>query len=266
MQQHNDTWLNEEPVVISVREVDYNPLEEHTQNADIPFGAWLPRKKRLWLALLSLGLALALFAVGAFGLYSALPEQVTYMVVPHEEATDMPFQAVVEIEPMGVIAPLFTDEVMYWEADIARWAEQYDLDPNLIATVMQIESCGDPTAGSSAGAQGLFQVMPFHFLEGENPTDPETNALRGMNYLAAGLDLANGDVGLALAGYNGGHGVITLASSRWYAETQRYYYWGLGIYQDALAGLERSDRLDEWLANNGQSLCDNAARVQRTLQ
>ena len=39
------------------------------------------------------------------------------------------------------------------------------LDPDIIATIIQIESCGNPAARSTAGAQGLFQVMPFHFEE-----------------------------------------------------------------------------------------------------
>src|SRR5688500_10923905 len=66
----------------------------------------------------------------------------------------------------GLVAPLFTNEIDYWSSDLVRWANAYDLDPNLLATVMQIESCGHPTVVSRAGAQGLFQVMPFHFSTG----------------------------------------------------------------------------------------------------
>ena len=40
------------------------------------------------------------------------------------------------------IAPFFEESVRYWEADIVRWGERHNLDPNIVATVMQIESCG----------------------------------------------------------------------------------------------------------------------------
>ena len=82
------------------------------------------------------------------------------------------------------ISPIFTREIQYWGNDIVRWSNSAGLDPNLLAVVMQIESCGDPRAVSSAGASGLFQVMPFHFHFGENPFDPDTNALRGTSYLS----------------------------------------------------------------------------------
>ncbi|RMG78989.1 MAG: hypothetical protein D6712_20365, partial [Chloroflexi bacterium] len=51
----------------------------------------------------------------------------------------------------STIAPIFTEEVSYWSEDIQRWSDTYDIDPNLLATVMQIESCGHPTVSSSAG-------------------------------------------------------------------------------------------------------------------
>jgi soluble lytic murein transglycosylase-like protein len=92
----------------------------------------------------------------------------------------------------GVIAPFFTPTVQYWSGSIQVWAEQWQLDANLIATMMQLESCGDPQAVSPAGASGLFQVMPFHFKGEEKMTDPETNARRGLGYLASCLDASPG--------------------------------------------------------------------------
>lgn len=160
----------------------------------------------------------------------------------------------------GELAPIFTPEVRRWEADILAWSAQFGLDPNLVATVMQIESCGDPEAVSRAGAQGLFQVMPYHFAAGEAMLDPNTNAERGLGYLAGALATAGGDAGLALAGYNGGHSVIGLSPRLWSAETQRYFYWGTGIYADAVLGAETSPRLEEWLNAGGRSLCTQAAR------
>lgn len=158
-----------------------------------------------------------------------------------------------------ILSPVFTPEVRHWADKIAGWATTYQLDPNLVATVMQIESCGLPTAESVSGAQGLFQVMPWHFESGEDMQDPDTNAARGLGYLALGLERAGGNAGLALAGYNGGHGVIGRDSSLWPAETRRYFYWGAGIYEDALNGVVPSPRLQEWLDAGGASLCGKAA-------
>jgi len=160
----------------------------------------------------------------------------------------------------SALSPIFTPEVQRWSQQIIEWAAPFQLDPNLAATVMQIESCGWAGAVSRSGAQGLFQVMPFHFEAGEAMQDPHTNAQRGLAYLALGLSKAKGDVGLALAGYNGGHGQITRAFSAWPQETQRYWYWATGIYADAVSGQTSSPRLEEWLRAGGASLCAQAAR------
>ena len=184
------------------------------------------------LAVLFVGLLLALFAVN-------IPAQTTTLQTTNAN-----------------LAPLFTPEVDYWSASISRWANASGLDPNLVAVIMQIESCGNPFAVSSAGAMGLFQVMPYHFLITDNPYDPDTNAARGLAYLKRSLDTANGQVNLALAGYNGGISVI--ASGFRAAETIRYIYWGDGIYSDAAQGLSESPRLNEWLNAGGASLCRQA--------
>jgi hypothetical protein len=157
------------------------------------------------------------------------------------------------------LAPLFTDEIQYWGDKIVKWSKKYGIDPNLTATVMQIESCGDPQARSSAGASGLFQVMPYHFASGEDPFDPQTNAARGLAYLVQALDARSGDTRLALASYNGGISGAARPESQWAAETQRYAYWGDGIYQDAVQGKKKSSRLDEWLNAGGAGLCTQAS-------
>jgi soluble lytic murein transglycosylase-like protein len=162
--------------------------------------------------------------------------------------------------PEPALSPIFTRSVQYWEDDLLKWAEEYSLDPNLIATVMQIESCGNPNVSSWVGATGLFQVMPFHFDEGEDAFDPDTNAKRGMLFLAEGLRVSGGHAGLAMAGYNGGHSLITRPYEDWPRETQRYYRWGSGIYREASAGWDSSPTLEAWLAAGGQSLCDQAVQ------
>lgn len=159
------------------------------------------------------------------------------------------------------LAPLFTEQIDYWADDIVRWAETNNLDPNLLATVMQIESCGHPDVSSPAGAQGLFQVMPFHFMPGEVYLDPETNAYRGASFLNECLRYSNGDPGGALACYNGGPSVITRNFHNWPNETQRYYLWGVGIYADAIANMDRSLVLEQWLNAGGRHLCESASGV-----
>ncbi len=160
----------------------------------------------------------------------------------------------------GRLSPIFTKEVQYWGSDIIRWANAASLDPNLAATIMQIESCGDPHATSRSGAMGLFQVMPFHFRIGENPYDPETNAVRGLTYLARSLEKADGDPRLALAGYNGGTGVIALGEWLWPSETKRYVLYGAPIYADARSGAASSPMLTEWYQKYGVSLCRQASQ------
>ncbi len=166
------------------------------------------------------------------------------------------------IPDLPQLSSVFTPEVTHWSPLIYAWAAAYQVDPNLIATVIQIESCGDPTAISSSGAQGLFQVMPFHFQPGEDMQSVLTNGQRGMEYLARSLQLANGDPGLALAGYNGGHGVISGGWARWSEETRRYYRWGIGIYQDATQGRVSSQTLRDWLNAGGKRLCTSASAHQ----
>jgi soluble lytic murein transglycosylase-like protein len=158
------------------------------------------------------------------------------------------------------LSPVFTPEVQYWAGKIISWSAEAGLDPNLVATVMQIESCGDPHARSRAGAMGLFQVMPYHFNGAEDPYDPDTNALRGLTYLARSLQAANGDTRLALAGYNGGIGVIGRSEFSWAIETQRYVFWGSGIYEEASNGSAASSRLEQWFAVSGAGLCRQAAQ------
>jgi soluble lytic murein transglycosylase-like protein len=160
------------------------------------------------------------------------------------------------------LSAVFTPEVRRWEPQIMAWAAEFGLDPNLVATVMQIESCGNPQAVSSVGARGLFQVMPFHFAEGEDMLDPDTNARRGLAYLAQSLALTQGHVGMALAGYNGGHVAAQGSWESWPLEVRRYYRWGSGIYNDAITGLGDSPTLHDWLTAGGDSLCRQAAGHQ----
>lgn len=161
----------------------------------------------------------------------------------------------------GGISGIFRPEVQFWSSKILAWAAQAGIEPNLVATVMQIESCGYQKALSRAGAIGLFQVMPYHFASGDDPYDPDINALRGLAYLKRALAAANGDIRLALAGYNGGIGVINQPETTWARQTQNYVYYGTKIYAQALKTPSISSPANQ-PTDSGSALCQQAARLE----
>lgn len=162
--------------------------------------------------------------------------------------------------PEAPLASFYAPQVLRWQPDIEAWADQYDVNPNVLAIVIQIESCGDPTAISHAGALGLMQVMPFHFADGENMLNPDTNVQRGMSVFYECLtQYADWDLGLALACYNGGPSVTRRSYDTWAAETQFYYRWATGLWADVVNKNETSETLSEWLDAGGQMLCGSAA-------
>ncbi len=157
----------------------------------------------------------------------------------------------------SLLAPFFAPSVLFWEDEIIAWAEEWNLDPNLVATIMQIESCGDPRALSPSGAMGLFQVMPYHFTTSDAPYNPNTNAMRGLAYLSKAMDTYS-TIRLAFASYNGGIGTAAKPDSLWPQETIRYVYWGTNIYKDASKAKTTSPTLEEWFSAGGTHLCEQA--------
>ncbi len=197
------------------------------------------------------------FAAGALGTLSILVLRGDFTVSAGTISQPVPGEHIV-LPLAESISPIFAPGVQHWSSQIVAWGHQYGIDPNLIATVMQIESCGDSFAGSSAGAQGLFRVMPFHFEAGQDALDPQTNAQAGLEYLRGALIKAGGHVGLALAGYNGGYGVIDTGWGSWPLQTQDYYLWGTAIYEDATQGKTTSPAIQNWLDAGGIRLCGQA--------
>ena len=86
-------------------------------------------------------------------------------------------------------------------------AARVNVPPELVLAVIEVESNFDRWAVSSAGAQGLMQVMPFWLAELGRPDDslqqPHINLRLGCTILRYYLDRERGDLKRALARYNG---------------------------------------------------------------
>lgn len=84
------------------------------------------------------------------------------------------------------------------------------IEPELVLSVIDVESNFDRFAISNAGAQGLMQIMPFWLKELDRPDDNlfhiPTNLRFGCTILKYYLDMENGNMTRALARYNGSTG------------------------------------------------------------
>lgn len=93
---------------------------------------------------------------------------------------------------------------------IFRAGERQGVDPRFIHAVIWQESKYQRLAKSHAGAQGFMQLMPATAKRfGCNDAgDPSQNIEAGTKYLSWLLKRFNGNVELALAGYNAGEGSV----------------------------------------------------------
>ena len=95
-------------------------------------------------------------------------------------------------------------------------ASRAGLSPEIVLALIEVESHFDPYAVSSAGAQGMMQIMPFWKHEIGRPEDNliniQTNLRYGCTILKYYLQREKGRLADALARYNGSYGQY------WYSE------------------------------------------------
>ncbi|MEM7333061.1 MAG: transglycosylase SLT domain-containing protein [Chloroflexota bacterium] len=108
-----------------------------------------------------------------------------------------------------VLSPIWNSSIQQWANDIQILSEFYGIHPDLIAAVIREESNGQPSGVSLLGAVGLMGVMPSGpGLEWRPSTEellqPSINLRWGVQILADVVRQSGGDLGAALAAYNGG--------------------------------------------------------------
>jgi soluble lytic murein transglycosylase-like protein len=113
-----------------------------------------------------------------------------------------------------------------YDGFVKQSAARHGVDPNLVFAVMRQESGFNSRAVSYKGASGLMQLMPgtARRFGVTNIFDPAQNIDAGTKYLRFLLDMFNGDVKLALAGYNAGENAVVNSGYQIprYRETQNY--------------------------------------------
>ncbi len=125
---------------------------------------------------------------------------------------DIPVSEVVAIEPEEVFTPnppppkpTLSSNTQFSQY-IQSAANRFNVDADLISSVIAIESNYNPRAISRKNARGLMQLIPgtAFRLGVQNPFDPHENIDAGTRYLSELLHRYDNNLILALAAYNAG--------------------------------------------------------------
>lgn len=116
-------------------------------------------------------------------------------------------------------------QIVEIEAHIREVAVRYDIQPILVAAIIEAESEFNPRAVSRRGARGLMQLMPgtASSLRVSDTFDPYENIEGGVRHLRGLMDRYRGNLPLVLAAYNAGEQAVTVYRGvPPYRETRRY--------------------------------------------
>lgn len=173
--------------------------------------------------------------------------------------------------------------VKQWRAPILEMSKKYNLDPNLIAIIITLESGGYAKSESSAGARGLMQITPLtaqdiaaKFLKEPRKNydllNPRTNIEFGTAYLSYLRDEFGAPsqgpswvstVELLAAGYNGGPGAanrLEQGKGLTDVETVVYSRDAFNMWRERHAA--KSPTYERWLERGGFNLVDMAKAAQ----
>lgn len=120
---------------------------------------------------------------------------------------------------IGSLVVLTTKYPIGYKSAIVKYSNEYNLDPYLVASIINVESKYDKNAVSSKEAKGLMQIAPqtgqwaSEVLGIENYNekmlfDPEINIRIGTWYLNNLFTEFNQNLDLVLAAYNAGSGNV----------------------------------------------------------
>lgn len=118
-------------------------------------------------------------------------------------------------------------ERLYILAAVHREATKAGLQPELVLSVMEVESAFNRFAISRVGARGLMQIMPFWLDEIGRPNDNlfhiDTNIRFGCTILKYYIDLEKGNMFRALGRYNGSLGKAKYPNKVFHKLNRRWY-------------------------------------------
>lgn len=161
----------------------------------------------------------------------------------HQRKTDMFHTEMARIND-AIRQEFFANAVPFGDL-IHEKAQKYDVDPALVAAVVETESKFHPQAHSAVGARGLMQLMPRTgaWLGATNLYDPEQNVDAGVRYLKYLQDRFDGNLKKAIAAYNGGEGnVQRYGGVPPFRETRSYVKKVLTRYEQRQRQLQQYER------------------------